>query len=67
MRWQVKHYDPQHGDVRTVKRFCLFPRYFYGTWVWLEWVFLVQEYDSNYADDGWKTTAIYNKDQFNKP
>lgn len=41
MRWLVK-YEPRVGDVRTVKRFALFPIRAGEEWAWMETVWIKQ-------------------------
>lgn len=62
MRWKANEpfKEPRDGAKRIKKKFCLFPRKYFGIWVWLETVQLLQKYSSW---DGWVTEAILHKDK----
>lgn len=52
MRWHTT--DAKDGDRRVVKQFAIF-LYQIGTDVrWWETVYILQEYNSNYACDNWR-------------
>jgi len=64
MRKKVKvDTSPMQGKERIIKRFALFPRFFFGYWIWMEWYELKQIYSANYADSGWETVALINKEE----
>ena len=51
MRGKIKNY--QVGDTRTIKRFALLPICTNDSWVWLQWVTIVQELRMDGYDDKW--------------
>lgn len=61
MRFKLKYTDPQGGDTRIKKRFALFPIIIGNEMRWLEMVKIVQKFDDNWADDGWKNWAFINE------
>lgn len=55
MRWITDAAKfPKDGDKRVIIKFCLLPKKLKSEVVWLEKAKILQEYSSNYADDGWK-------------
>lgn len=52
----MKFYLPKHGEIRTVKRFTLFPIIHDGIIYWLELVALYQKFDALGAK--WKTISV---------
>jgi hypothetical protein len=53
MKYHVFFENPQDGEIRTIRRFALFPICTLSEMRWMEWVTLQQKYSRNYADDGW--------------
>ena len=52
MKWTYD--DPKQGDIRTIKRFLLFPKGIDGERRWLCFVEIMQKFEKeNWADDGW--------------
>lgn len=43
MRWKRKPI-PKKGDTRKIKRFHLWPKLYGEEWIWLEIVYIKQEY-----------------------
>ena len=61
MRFNLKYTNPKGGDTRIKKRFALFPIVIGDEMRWLEWVKVVQVFDDNWADDGWKNYGFVNE------
>ena len=61
MKFKLKYANPQDGDRRIKKRFALFPIIIGDEGRWLERVKIVQKYDNNYAEGGWKNWAFVNE------
>ena len=62
MKWN--HNVAKDEDTRIVKRFAILPILAHDKIAWLETVYIVQEYSTNYADDGWHNDRFSTKEDY---
>jgi len=63
----MRKHRPQHFEFRTVRRFALFPIFTDKEWRWLEWVTIIQQYNS-ISDDismsGWSNVRFIDETKY---